>query len=178
MLNTITLARPYAKAAYEFAAGAGQADAWTALLALTASAVEDTVVLGQLGNPELSSEQKVALLAQLSEAAGNKDFVNFLHVLGENDRLAILPAIYEAFFEMKEQADRTQVVEVQSAFELSAEQLQTLAAALSKRLDRTVVPQASVNKALLGGLIIRAGDLVIDGSVRGKLNKLAEALKS
>lgn len=178
MLNTITLARPYAKAAYEFAAGAGQADAWAALLALAAQAVNEPVVIQQLGNPELSSEQKVALLTQLSEGNGNTEFVNFLHVLGDNDRLAILPAVYEAFFELKEAADRTQEVEVQSAFELSAEQLQTLAAALSKRLDRTVVPRATVNKALLGGLVIRAGDLVIDGSVRGKLEKLAEALKS
>lgn len=63
-------------------------------------------------------------------------------------------------------------------FELNAEQLQTLAAALSKRLDRTVQPKPVVNPALIGGVVIRAGDLVIDGSVRGKLNKLAEALKS
>ena len=92
--------------------------------------------------------------------------------------MTLLPTVQEIFEAVKAEANRTVEVEVQSAFELSAEQLQTLAAALSKRLDRTVEPKATVNPALIGGLHIRAGDLVIDGSIRGRLNKLAEALKS
>ena len=140
MINTNTLARPYAKAAFEFASAAQQADAWLNMLSLSAAAVQTPAVAQQLVNPALTDEQKVNVLAQI--CAGHLD------------------------------------VEVESAFELNAEQLQTLAAALSKRLDRTVQPKPVVNPALIGGVVIRAGDLVIDGSVRGKLNKLAEALKS
>lgn len=178
MSNINTLARPYAKAAYEFASAAGQVDAWSAMLAFTAAAVTEPVILKQLGNPELSKNGKVAFLKQMCEGNIDEKFGNFLTILGENNRLALLPMVSELFEALKAEAERTVEVEVQSAFELSAEQLQTLAAALSKRLDRTVQPKATVNSALIGGLYIRAGDLVIDGSVRGKLNKLAEALKS
>ncbi|WBE25659.1 F0F1 ATP synthase subunit delta [Denitrificimonas caeni] len=178
MLNINTLARPYAKAAYEYASAAGQVDAWSAMLALTAAAVTEPVIINQLGNPALTRDGKVAFLKQLCEGNIDETFGNFLRVLGENDRLTLLPMVQEMFEAIKAEANRTLEVEVESAFELSAEQLQTLAAALSKRLDRTVQPKATVNPALIGGLHIRAGDLVIDGSVRGKLNKLAEALKS
>ena len=163
---------------YEFASAAGQVDAWSAMLALTAAAVTEPVIIKQLGNPELTREGKVAFLKQLGEGNIDDTFGNFLRVLSENGRLTLLSIVYEMFEAIKADADRTVEVEVQSAFELSAEQLQTLAAALSKRLDRTVEPKATVNPALIGGLHIRAGDLVIDGSIRGKLNQLAEALKS
>ena len=178
MSNINTLARPYAKAAYEFASAAGQVDAWSAMLALTAAAVTEPVIIRQLGNPALTRDDKVAFLKQLCEDNIDDTFGNFLRVLSENGRLTLIPMVNELFEAIRAEADRTVEVEVQSAFELSAEQLQTLAAALSKRLDRTVEPKATVNPALIGGLHIRAGDLVIDGSIRGRLNKLAEALKS
>jgi F-type H+-transporting ATPase subunit delta len=178
MLNINTLARPYAKAAHEFASVAGQVDAWSAMLALTAAAVTEPVIIKELGDPKLTRDGKVAFLKKLCEGNIDETFGNFLRVLGENGRLTLLPMVSELFEAFRAEAERTVEVEVQSAFELSAEQLQTLAAALSKRLDRTVQPKAIVNPALIGGLHIRAGDLVIDGSVRGKLNKLAEALKS
>ena len=178
MLNINTLARPYAKAAYEFSSAAGQVDAWSAMLAFTAAAVTEPAIISELANPKLTREGKVAFLKQMCEDNIDETFGNFLRVLGENGRLTLLPTVQEMFEAVKAEANRTVEVEVQSAFELSAEQLQTLAAALSKRLDRTVEPKATVNPALIGGLHIRAGDLVIDGSIRGRLNKLAEALKS
>ncbi|QEY60098.1 F0F1 ATP synthase subunit delta [Pseudomonas sp. C27(2019)] len=178
MSNTNTFARPYAKAAFEYAATASKEDAWSTMLSFSATAVEQAEVVKQLGKPELSKEGKVEFLLQLCKDNTDDEFANFLHQLGENNRLGLLPAISEQFSEYKAEKNRTLEVEVESAFELSAEQLQTLAAALSKRLDRTVKPKAIVNSALIGGLHIRAGDLVIDGSIRGKLNKLAEALKS
>ena len=98
--------------------------------------------------------------------------------LGENDRLELLPTVRDQFEMLKAEAERSIDVEVETAHELSAEQLQTLAAALSKRLDRTVNLQQVVNPALIGGVVIRAGDVVVDGSVRGKLSQLAESLKS
>ena len=178
MLNINTLARPYAKAAFEYASAAGQEESWASMLLLTSKLVTAPQVVQQLGNPALNKQAKVAFLLQLCKKEADEAFANFLHVLGENGRLSLLPTINGLFTALVAEKNRAVEVEVQSAFELSAEQLKTLAAALSKRLDRTVQPKATVNPALIGGLFIRAGDLVIDGSVRGKLNKLAEALKS
>lgn len=178
MLNINTLARPYAKAAFEFASAAGQEDGWATMLLLASGLVETPEVIQQLSNPSLNKQAKVEFLLQLCQQEASKEFANFLQILGENGRLSLLPIINELFIALVAEKNRAVEVEVQSAFELSANQLKTLAAALSKRLDRTVQPKATVNPALIGGLFIRAGDLVIDGSVRGKLDKLAEALKS
>lgn len=178
MATINTLARPYAKAAFEFAGAAKQADAWSNMLALAAAFVESPEVIAQLRNPALTSERKAQLLAELCAERIDESFCNFVMALGENDRLEVLPTVRDQFELLKAEAERSIEVEIETAHELSAEQLQTLAAALSKRLDRTVQPTPVINPALIGGLIIRAGDLVIDGSVRGKLNQLAEALKS
>lgn len=178
MINTQTLARPYAKAAFEFASAAGRIDAWSGMLSLAAVAVDVPQVAELLKNPRLTSESKVKTLVQLFGSDIDEAFRNFVTTLGDNDRLDVLPMIRELFEELKAEAEKTLDVEVQTAFELTPAQLQTLAAALSKRLDRTVNPQQVVNPALIGGVVIRAGDVVVDGSVRGKLSQLAESLKS
>ena len=178
MATINTLARPYAKAAFEFASAAKQNDAWSNMLALSAAFVESPEVIAQLRNPALTRDRKAEVLVQLCAEGIDESFRNFVVALGENDRLELLPTVRDQFEMLKAEAERSLDVEVETAHELSAEQLQTLAAVLSKRLDRTVQPTPIVNPALIGGLIIRAGDLVIDGSVRGKLNQLAEALKS
>ncbi|MCQ4297958.1 F0F1 ATP synthase subunit delta [Pseudomonas stutzeri] len=178
MINTQTLARPYAKAAFEFASAAGRIDAWSGMLSLAAVAVEVPQVAELLKNPRLTSDSKVQSLVQLFGSDIDEAFRNFVSTLGDNDRLDVLPTIRELFEELKAEAEKTLDVEVQTAFELTPAQLQTLAAALSKRLDRTVNPQQVVNPALIGGVVIRAGDVVVDGSVRGKLSQLAESLKS
>lgn len=178
MINTQTLARPYAKAAFEFASAAGRIDAWSGMLSLAAVAVDVPQVADLLKNPRLTSESKVKTLVQLFGSDIDEAFRNFVTTLGDNDRLDVLPMIRELFEELKAEAEKTLDVEVQTAFELTPAQLQTLAAALSKRLDRTVNPQQVVNPALIGGVVIRAGDVVVDGSVRGKLSQLAESLKS
>jgi len=178
MINTQTLARPYAKAAFEFASAAGRIDAWSGMLSLAEVAVDVPQVTELLKNPRLTSESKVQTLVQLFGSDIDEAFRNFVSTLGDNDRLDVLPTIRELFEELKAEAEKTLDVEVQTAFELTSVQLQTLAAALSKRLDRTVNPQQVVNPALIGGVVIRAGDVVVDGSVRGKLSQLAESLKS
>ena len=178
MINTQTLARPYAKAAFEFASAAGRIDAWSGMLSLAAVAVDVPQVTELLKNPRLTSESKVQTLVQLFGSDIDEAFRNFVSTLGDNDRLDVLPTIRELFEELKAEAEKTLDVEVQTAFELTSAQLQSLAAALSKRLDRTVNPQQVVNPALIGGVVIRAGDVVVDGSVRGKLSQLAESLKS
>ncbi len=179
MTNNQTFARPYAKAAFELACESGTTDAWLKSLGLVATLVKVPEVAAMLGNPRLTRDSKAkSLINLLSKKDLDSAFRNFLMTMGDNDRLEILPAVYELFDELRLEAEKAQTVEVETAYELKAEQLETLAASLSKRLDRTVNLQQVVNPALIGGLLIRAGDVVIDGSVRGKLSQLAEALKS
>lgn len=178
MINNHTLARPYARAAFEFAKNANQVDTWFSMLKAAAYVLEQPTVVLELGKPTLTHAQKANFLANL--LAGNVDdsFSNFLYVLGDNGRLSLLPTLCELFEDYKLEAERIVDVEVETAFTLSEEQLQKITNALSKRLDRTVQAKQTVNSALIAGLMIRAGDLVIDSSVRGRLDKLAEAMNS
>ncbi|WP_339847710.1 F0F1 ATP synthase subunit delta [uncultured Halopseudomonas sp.] len=178
MATINTLARPYAKAAFEFASSANTLDAWSGMLALAAAAVEDDAFAQRMRNPGLTDERKAEDLLMVCEGHIDEGFGNFVKTLAEHDRLPLIPVIAELYEQHKAEHDRSIVVEVESAFELSDDQQKTLATALTKRLDRTVTPHVTINPALIGGVLIRAGDLVIDGSVRGKLDKLAEALKS
>ncbi|SFA94796.1 F0F1 ATP synthase subunit delta [Azotobacter beijerinckii] len=178
MINNQTLARPYAKAAFEYASAANSNDAWSGMLSLAAAVVGVPEVAELLRNPRLTRESKVEAVLRLFADDVDDAFRNFIANMGEHDRLFVLPTVRELFEAFKAEAEKTLDVELETAFELSAEQLETLAAALSKRLDRSVNPRQVVNPALIGGLVIRAGDVVVDGSVRGKLSQLAESLKS
>ncbi|MDV7210838.1 F0F1 ATP synthase subunit delta [Azotobacter beijerinckii] len=178
MINNQTLARPYAKAAFEYASAANSSDAWSGMLSLAAAVVGAPEVAELLRNPRLTRESKVEAVLRLFADDVDDAFRNFIANMGEHDRLFVLPTVRELFEAFKAEAEKTLDVELETAFELSAEQLETLAAALSKRLDRSVNPRQVVNPALIGGLVIRAGDVVVDGSVRGKLSQLAESLKS
>ncbi|KAA0694039.1 F0F1 ATP synthase subunit delta [Halopseudomonas laoshanensis] len=178
MATINTLARPYAKAAFEHASAAGGLDAWSGMLTLAAAAVQDDAFAARMRNPGLTEERKADDLLMVCEGHVDEAFGNFIRTLSEHDRLPLIPVIAELYEQHKAEHDRSVAVEVESAFELSDDQQKTLATALSKRLDRTVTPHVTINPALIGGVLIRAGDLVIDGSVRGKLDKLAEALKS
>lgn len=116
MINTNTLARPYAKAAFEFASAAQQADAWLNMLSLSAAAVQTPAVAQQLVNPALTDEQKVNVLAQICAGHIDASFSNFLRSLGSNDRLSLLPVVREQFAVLKAEAERALDVEVESAF--------------------------------------------------------------
>jgi len=178
MATINTLARPYAKAAFEHASSVGQLDAWSSMLALTEAVLNETVFAEKVRNPAFTAERKAEDLLMVCEGHVDEQFGNFIRTLADNDRLPLIPVIAELYEQHKAEHDRSMSVEVESAFELSEDQQKTLATALSRRLDRTVTPHVTINPALIGGVLVRAGDLVIDGSVRGKLAKLAEALKS
>lgn len=178
MATITTLARPYAKAAFGFASTAAALDAWSGMLALAAGAATEPVLVERMRNPGLTRDRKADDLLMVCEGHTTPEFENFIRTLAENDRLPLIPVIAELFEQYKAEHDRSIAVEVESAFEMTDDQQKTLATALTKRFDRTVTPHVTINPSLIGGVLIRAGDLVIDGSVRGKLAKLAEALKS
>ena len=178
MAELTTLARPYAKAAFEYAQAHQQLANWSAMLGLAAAVSQDDTMQRLLKAPRLTSAEKAATFIDVCGDKFNAQAQNFIHVAAENDRLLLLPEIAALFEVFKAEQEQSVDVEVTSAFALSTEQQDKLAKVLSARLNREVRLHAVEDSALIGGVVIRAGDLVIDGSIRGKLAKLAEALKS
>lgn len=181
MAELSTLARPYAKAAFEYAAEQGRVDQWAEMLSLLASVTEQEKVAGLLSLPTQSADQLTEMLCQLLgkdqfSDQNAKNGENLISVLAENKRLSLLPQISQQFQSL--QAEQKQIVDVEitSAFVLDDQQQAQWAARLRQSLSRDVDISTKVDKGLIGGVHIRAGDLVIDGSVRGKLTKLAEVL--
>lgn len=174
MAELDTVARPYAKAAFASASDAGALPAWSALLRAAAIGAGEPAFARLVGNPNVPPAELAAVLADVARADAHGRA--FLQLLAERRRLPALPAIAAQFEALRAAAEGRVDVELVSAAELSDEQERRFAAALKQRLGREVVIQARVDAALLGGAIVRAGDLVIDGSVRGRLRKLAAAL--
>jgi len=178
MAELTTLARPYAKAAFEYAQAHQQLASWSAMLGLAAAVSQDDRMQRVLKAPRLTSTEKATTFIEVCGDKFDAQVRNFLHITSENNRLELLPEIAELFELYKAEQEKSVDVDVTSAFALSDEQQDKLAKVLSARLNREVRLQVAEDAALIGGVIIRAGDLVIDGSIRGKLANLAEALKS
>lgn len=178
MAELSTLARPYARAAFEFARDSGDLAAWSEQLRTAAAVTADPAMQQVLSNPSATAEQQAATLSDVCGDALSDRNRSFISILASNKRLPLLPEIFALFEQYKANQERTVDVQVLSAFEVSAETEQTLAQVLKNKLERDVNVNSVVDETLLGGVLIRAGDLVIDGSVRGRLNKLAEAMNS
>lgn len=179
MAEASTVARPYAKAAFEHALEQQALDDWAAMLETAARVVEDDDMQRRvLGNPQLSSSQKAEVVVDVCGDAVSDAVRNFLRLVGQKGRLAALPAIVEQFSMLKAQQEKRMDVNIVSAFPLDDAQQDKLASALAKRLNREISITTQVDSTLLGGVILRAGDTVIDGSVRGRLNRLHEALSA
>ncbi len=176
MAEQSTVARPYAKAAFEYARDHQALDAWSQALAMAGSIVIDRQVAGLLGSPKLSSEQKVSLVADMLGDNADDAFKRFLTTLADQRRLAALDAIADQFEHLRAEYEQRIDVTVVSAYKLDSKQKTKLGNALKKRLNREISITTQVDKSLIGGVILRAGDTVIDGSVRGRLNRLSEAL--
>jgi len=178
MAELNTVARPYTKAAFEHARDKGNLDQWSNLLSLAAQAVQDSELAQLLGNPALTVEQKAELVAAVCEKQIDDAGKNFISLLAENRRLALLPEIAAQFGILKANLEKKVDVDLTTAFALNNAQQQKLAKALSSKLGREVKLTAQVDKSIIGGVVVRSDDLVIDGSVRARLAKLAEAMNS
>ncbi len=178
MAELSTLARPYARAAFEYARDKGSLAQWSEQLAVCAAVTVNERVAALLDNPSNTSEQQAQALNDLCGDATDAQVKNFVRVLAGNKRLKLLPEIQALFEQLKASQEKRVDVEVVSAFDLEEATAAKLATVLGKKLEREVKVSTSTDKGLLGGVLIRAGDLVIDGSVRGRLNKLAAAMNS
>lgn len=178
MAELNTVARPYTKAAFEYALDKGNLDQWSAMLSVAAQAATDSEMARVLGNPALTSEQKAELVIAVAEKQLDEAGKNFIFLLAENSRLALLPEIFAQFEKLKANQNRSVDLSVTTAFDLTEPQQQKLTQALGKKLGRDVNLTAETDQTILGGVIIRNDDLVIDGSVRARIAKLAEAMNS
>lgn len=176
MADITTIARPYAKALFEHALATKQIAAWSSILQNLAQAVLDPNASLLLSNPAASPDLKFRLLGALFEKPAfeklRPTIEQFITVLIENKRLMVLLDIQVQFDALRSEHEKVLTVQVHSFSALTAAQEQQLIQSLSQRLQRKITLDISIDKSLLGGAVIVAGDLVIDGSVRGKLSKL------
>lgn len=178
MAELSTLARPYAKAAFQAAADAGALQAWSDMLVTASEVTLNEDMAKVLSHPGLTGQQQAQTLIDVCGDTLNASVQNLVNVLAENKRISLLPQILEQFEHLKAELEKAVDVQIISAFEVSDESKQKLTDALKAKLAKDVRVTTTVDSTLVGGAIIRAGDMVIDGTVRGKLAKLAEAMNS
>ena len=177
MSELTNVARPYAKAAFDYAVEQNALAAWADMLFFAAEVVKNPVVTERLES-NAAAESQAEFIIQICGEQLNGAGQNLIKVMAENKRLSALPAVFEAYLVLKAEHEKEATVDVVSATALSADQQDKLIAALSQRLARKVKLNCSVDPTIVGGMLIKAGDMVIDGSVRGKLDRLATALQS
>ena len=176
MSEAITIARPYAQAAFDEAQKLNALRAWSEMLLSLAQAVNHPEVQAAVSNPRVPAVQIAGLMDALLGTSASEQQRNFVRIVADNRHLLVLPEIAELFEARKAEAEKSVNVVVDSAFELSAAQQDKIAASLKKRLAREIKLTCNVKKELLGGVVIRAGDKVIDGSALTRLAEMANAL--
>ena len=176
MADKSTIARPYARAAFEEARERKVLAPCSEALHVAAAVVADPRVVALLGNPRVTPEELAQLVSGIAGSKLGEEGGNFVRTLAANRRLAVLPQIAARFDELKDAAEGVADVTVTSAAPLDAGQRKTLAAALEKRLKRTVRLHFATDAALIGGAVVKSGDLVIDGSLRTHLERIAYEL--
>ncbi len=176
MAEERTIARPYAQALFELASKQGDLKGWSATLAALTGVAAHERVKALFGNPQITKDQLAQLVIDTCGAKLTEAGKNFVKIVVQNGRLALVPAIRDLYDQLRAQAEATLNAEVTSAFPLNKEQEQQISSALKKRFSRDVTLTSRVDESLVGGVVVRAGDYVIDGSVIGHLDRLGNAL--
>lgn len=174
-MEPITLARPYARAAFELAQERHALGEWAGKLAFAAQVAAEPQVMALLGDPRLAAQNQASLFLPQNEPA-DSPFAHFIGVLAENGRLRALPEIAALFEQYKREAERVLKVRVRSAAPIDAEEVARLREALKRRFKREIDMEQALDPSILGGAVIDAGEMVIDGSARGRLTRLEAAL--
>jgi len=173
-LNTV--ARPYAQAAFDLAHETSTLAQWSDMLGFAAAVSADEAMREAIDSPNLSVAEQADLFAQVCGDQLDDQGHNFVKLLAENRRLTLFPEIAALFEDLRADAEGTLEATVITAKPMSDAQQQDMANALKARFNRDVVLQVEIDESIIGGAIIRAGDTVIDGSARGKLEQFAHAL--
>lgn len=176
MAEAISVARPYAVAAFDEARKLGDLKGWSDMLQAAAHAVAHPEVRALITSPRVLRSQLEGLMLALAGGQTSAAGQNFIRLLVESQRLVLLPEIAAMFETMRAEAEKSVDVVVASAFELDETQKQKIAAAMKKRMGREIRLSCEVDRELLGGIVIRTGDKVMDGSARTHLSGLANAL--
>ncbi len=176
MAENITIARPYAQAIFSLAQEQGDLKGWSDMLQFAAAVATDPEMVAVIDSPRFDNDQVADLFIDICGDKLSDAGKNMIRVLADNDRLSLLPEVAELYETERASVEGTIVAEVISATALNDAQQKNIAEALKKRLGRDVTLECKIDESLLGGAIIRAGDVVIDGSVVGKLEKLTSAL--
>jgi F-type H+-transporting ATPase subunit delta len=178
MSNVTTLARPYAKAAFELADADNATGQWNDMLDLASAMVSEESMANLLQSPEVSGSQIVEMLSGIAGEAFDNRFRDFLAVLAENKRFPLLPEISSLYQKLREEADRLLRVKVVSAFALDDSQATRLKDALARRFEREILLESEVDSSIIGGAVVYADGQVIDGSLKDRLTKLSNSLSN
>ncbi|NNF95939.1 MAG: F0F1 ATP synthase subunit delta [Halobacteria archaeon] len=176
MAEKSTIARPYAQAAFSMAESQGNLKKWSEMLQLIAALASDDAMQVLIDNPSIDNDKLVELIIGICGEGLDQHGQNFVRMLTDNKRLDVISEIADLYEAKRAEAERTVEAEVTSASPLSAAQQAQLVTALKKRLGRDVTLVTKTDETILGGAIVRAGDLVIDASVTGQLEQLANTL--
>jgi F-type H+-transporting ATPase subunit delta len=176
MAEKSTIARPYAQAAFDIAKEKGDLKGWSEMLQLLAVVASDALMQDMISSPAIESSKVVDVMTGVAGDNIDATGKNFINVLAENGRLSVLPEIAELYEQHRAEAEKTVEAEITSAFPLSDAQVKQLTEALKNRLGRDVSLVTKTDENIIGGAIVRAGDLVIDGSVSSQLEKLGNSL--
>jgi len=176
MSELSTLARPYAEAVFKRALETKSTSVWSDTLAFLSAVMQDQEMAIIIANPKVEQEQLTQLLLDICQEQIQKEGVNLVKILIENDRVLLAPQISELYESFKAEHEGYLDVEVTSAYALTKEEQKKFATILEKKLDKKVHITASVDKGLIGGFLAKAGDKVIDGSIKGQLQQLAKKL--
>jgi len=178
MAEISTLARPYAQAIFNLANANNTLKVWSDTLALLSEVAANEAMIEIINNPDVTDEQTVSLFIDICQDNLDEQGINFIKLAAENNRLEVIPHIAQSFEVMRAEAEGSIEAQVISAYAVNATQKKSIAAALKKKLGREVTIKTATDKSLLGGVIIRAGDMVIDGSVKTQLEKITHSLLS
>ncbi len=176
MSELATMARPYASAVFKRAAETSQTAKWSEQLAFMSAVVDDTTMSALVKNPKVKKEKLSELLLDISQGHVDSEGSNFLKLLLQNNRLGLLPYIASQFEELKAENEGYIEVDVFTAFAFTKEAQNKFAASLEKTFSKKVHMNVALDKSLIGGVLVRAGDRVIDGSIKGQLQNLQKSL--
>ena len=176
MSELATLARPYAEAVFKRAKELGNSQEWSDTLAFLSAIMQDESLAAIVNNPRVGEDKLTALLLDICQNQITGEANNFLKLLIENGRLKLLPQIAELFENYKADDEGYVDVDVITAYALTKAEEQSFATSLKKKLNKEINIHASVDKALIGGFLVKAGDSVIDGSISGQLQQLAKRI--